>query len=406
MKYLIIINNIFPYDFGESFLESEIHIISKYFDKVIVFPISVSDNNQPITRMIPDNAVCWPSDIEKKLNTKLKSSILCLPRLISRKGLEGYLDSSMIEFSRIRTEKIIKSGLLDTINVDDKVFLYSYWFYTYTQIALNINDYLSTRGISQIKVFSRAHGFDVYKERQLLHYFPNREYMLKRINNVYVCSQQGRDYIAREYPLFNDKLMVGRLGTTDRGVCPDKTEHQFVIVSCSSVIPLKQVTLIAKAINCLLEIDKNVVWHHFGNGSEMPKVKRIIKRHLGNNVFLHGNVHNSAIYDFYHNNYVDVFVNASKTEGIPVSIMEAMSFGIPVVAPNVGGVGEIVLEENGCILLNSSISHNDIMEAIIDMKRLTADEMLDNRRKTRLFWEQHYNAVDNYSKFIEQVING
>lgn len=40
----------------------------------------------------------------------------------------------------------------------------------------------------------------------------------------------------------------------------------------------------------------------------------------------------------------------SDSEGIPVSIMEAMSFGIPVIARNVGGMSEIVNEENGLLL--------------------------------------------------------
>ena len=46
--------------------------------------------------------------------------------------------------------------------------------------------------------------------------------------------------------------------------------------------------------------------------------------------------------DYYKNNIIDIFINLSASEGIPVSIMDAISFGIPCIATNVGGTGEIV----------------------------------------------------------------
>ncbi len=48
---------------------------------------------------------------------------------------------------------------------------------------------------------------------------------------------------------------------------------------------------------------------------------------------------------FFKENSVDLFINASITEGTPVSIMEAISCGIPIIATDVGGNPEIVSEK-------------------------------------------------------------
>ena len=48
----------------------------------------------------------------------------------------------------------------------------------------------------------------------------------------------------------------------------------------------------------------------------------------------------------------DVFVLPSMTEGTPLALLEAMLYGIPVVASNVGGVPEIVKSEYNGILVN------------------------------------------------------
>ena len=48
---------------------------------------------------------------------------------------------------------------------------------------------------------------------------------------------------------------------------------------------------------------------------------------------------------------LDLYLNTSLHEGIPLSILEAMACGKPVVAPKVGGIPEIIShEENGVLI--------------------------------------------------------
>jgi glycosyltransferase involved in cell wall biosynthesis len=78
---------------------------------------------------------------------------------------------------------------------------------------------------------------------------------------------------------------------------------------------------------------------------------------------LMGNVKNEEIQKYYSLNQVDLFINVSEYEGIPISIMEAMAYGIPCLATNVGGVREIVNDDNG-FLLNKDTNYNQIISSI------------------------------------------
>ena len=50
-------------------------------------------------------------------------------------------------------------------------------------------------------------------------------------------------------------------------------------------------------------------------------------------------------------NTLDILVILSRTEGVPLAMLEAMKYSIPVVATDVGGIGEVIRSgENGFIV--------------------------------------------------------
>lgn len=91
----------------------------------------------------------------------------------------------------------------------------------------------------------------------------------------------------------------------------------------------------------------------------------------------------------------DIFVLPTHWEGFPMTIVEAMSYGIPVIASHVGGVSEIVREDNGFLIdtknqvegfshaLQELISHNEKRQAmgnnarLIVQKSFSLQEFLD-----------------------------
>jgi len=84
---------------------------------------------------------------------------------------------------------------------------------------------------------------------------------------------------------------------------------------------------------------KNVRFVLAGDGSERDKLESIIERYgLQKSFTLIGHTENM---DYFYKD-LDLYINTSIHEGIPMSILEAMSYGLPVIAPEVGGIGEII----------------------------------------------------------------
>jgi len=80
---------------------------------------------------------------------------------------------------------------------------------------------------------------------------------------------------------------------------------------------------------------------HIGGNGETEKVQNIIKtNHLEPIIIFHGWV--SGIKKIELLNDSDVFILPSYNEGLPIAILEAMSYGMPIISTNVGGIPEVI----------------------------------------------------------------
>ena len=115
-----------------------------------------------------------------------------------------------------------------------------------------------------------------------------------------------------------------------------------------------------------------------------------------------GRVLNKEVLKFYIDEVPDLFINLSSSEGIPMSIMEAMSCSIPVIATNVGGTSEIVNNENG-YLIEYNEDDLKIVEIINGFFYLHLEEKNNKRKQAYKTWLEKYNSEINYSAFIKEI---
>lgn len=113
------------------------------------------------------------------------------------------------------------------------------------------------------------------------------------------------------------------------------------------------------------------------------------------NIFLFGEVPNASLYL----NYMDLFILPTNYEGLPISIIEALSFSLPVVASNVGGISELIKnDENGLLVKNTLKEFTDAINHILSNE----DKYKCMRKAARKTYEDNF-TVDKMVKEYENL---
>jgi len=241
------------------------------------------------------------------------------------------LDESRLNFFQInkRVQEIVRTFQPDIIHTH--------------RLKENILGYLASRKSGrEIPLLCTQHGLD---EPQL-----HLKWKLLSKVNLYILSRHFRNIVAvtadirgtlsEKYGLPVEKLVVIHNGTEviDR-IPPDKGDRPFTIGSAGRFFPVKDYPFFVDIAAEVNRYAKDVRFELAGEGPEFSKVTERIQRHGLQDVFrLKGFMENMS--DFY--NGLDLYINSSLHEGLPMSVLEAMSHGLPVVAPEEGGIKEVV----------------------------------------------------------------
>lgn len=249
----------------------------------------------------------------------------------------------------------------------------------------------------------RAHGTDLWEPVRQAQYTPIVRQVAPFIDVVAAISESGREHLAR-YGFTASQRRLARLGVEPaRTTCPPTAPGKLHVVSVSSITPLKRLDRLVGALAELARMEPlvEVQWTHIGDGPLRGEITALAEELLAPahvSYRFAGHLTHDAVLDWYATHNVDVVVNTSDSEGVPVSLMEAMARGVPAVAPRVGAVDELVPPS---LLLPAHADDTQVAGHLAAHVAHFKSEQL--RGSVRDIVDRQYSAAPNHAAFVASL---
>lgn len=404
-RSLLLYTRDFPFGKGEaSFILPELGELRKIFDITIVSK-NVTDAQ---TTALPEDihVLRIPGRTELCLFNLLKSfadrllwreiaGLIRTGRFTFRRALSAYKEMAAANqfFNKLRRLGVIqkKGGQIH----------YSYW-YDQTVIGLCRHK----RRLGDGRILTRMHRCDLYEFNELK-YLPFRKCLNPFLDACIFISREGMEYYRHHYGIQEtQRQRVFYLGVPNDDGARDYSAFSGVvrIVSCSYISPVKRIDRI---IDVLAQISRYpVAWKHIGGGALEKEMKAYAAKVFENRTQISwdftGFLQTRQIYDLYRREPFDLFLNLSESEGLPVTFMEAMSFGIPVLSCMTGGVGEI-LDARNSMTVGITDSSADIAASIVRFVAQDAEIIARYRENAYLTWKEKFDSKKNFGLFARYL---
>jgi len=285
---------------------------------------------------------------------------------------------------------------------NEAVLFYTYWRGGSTLAFARLSAERAATG-----AMTRVHRYELYEDSFAPPFQPWHPALYERLVLTAAISKHGFDYL-RAAGVAPERLTLSRLGTeAPPGLAAASPDGVLRVVSCSFVISVKRVPLMAEALLALAKSlpAQAIRWTHFGGGPELDLVRERTAAERPPNLECNfpGQVTNQIVLAHYAQQPVDVFLLLSTSEGLPVSIQEAASVGMPIVATDVGGVSELVGSDNG-VLLPPNPTVEEIVAAIRGrLVESDPEERRAMRAASRQRWAEGFNAQINHEHFAQKI---
>ena len=234
----------------------------------------------------------------------------------------------------------------------------------------------------------KNYGFSISLQKKV------RSFSIKKSDIVVTPSQHLKNFILNLG--FKNKIEIINNGV----FIPEEntnifTNDQINITIVSRLVSHKNIEKIISAISDLNSplINLNII----GDGPELNQLQKIsLESNNKDNIIFHGKLNRDEINHIFLNS--DIYIQASNYEGLPHSLLEAMSYGIPVLCTPVGECKEILGNEDRGYILDLPVSKNNIKSKISE---IIGEKNIANKKGERGkdFINEKYNLTNSFNLY-------
>ena len=234
----------------------------------------------------------------------------------------------------------------------------------------------------------KNYGFSISLQKKV------RSFSIKKSDIVVTPSQHLKNFILNLG--FKNKIEIINNGV----FIPEEntnifTNDQINITIVSRLVSHKNIEKIIRAISDLN--DPLIYLNIIGDGPELNQLQKIsLESNNKDNIIFHGKLNRDDINHIFLKS--DIYIQASNYEGLPHSLLEAMSYGIPVLCTPVGECKEILGNEDRGYLLDLPVSINNIKSKITE---IIGEKNIANKKGERGkdFINENYNLTNSFNLY-------
>jgi glycosyltransferase involved in cell wall biosynthesis len=216
-----------------------------------------------------------------------------------------------------------------------------------------------------------------------------QKYAVDNVDQCVFISKIGRDNFLKFYPeipLSKTAIVINGIEdftdtekeNMDKAITP--FSNLKYRLCCTGTINLRKGhKIILEALTKIKkELLANIYVTFIGEGPERMELEKYVENNnLSNHVAFMGMIENSLVYKYLCQN--NIYILMSKSEGLPISIIEAMRAGLPIISTRIAGIPELINEGVNGFLLDPEVAQ--LVGLLNRIEEYDWSEMGENSRK-------------------------
>lgn len=262
-----------------------------------------------------------------------------------------------------------------------------------------------------VKFFHTIHNIPQVEEprvwvRKIRKWFINR----KKLYTIAISDEIGSRFLELygvmiSGIIFNGRSHLGQSMKSQEAVTKIEklktNAYTTVFVSVGRLWPQKNHGLLVRVFRQLYEMKRDVILIVLGEDYGTGALKEYQKEKAPNTFFLGAK---NNVGDYLLNS--DAFCLSSIYEGLPITILEAMSIGLPVISTNVGGIPDIIIDEiNGFL---SPVDDEFYLKALLKFLALSKEQIEIIKRNNIELYKARFSIQvtgESYLALYSKTIN-